>query len=102
MPSGAASRKTRPEARSFLFRKMAAVDEQLHVGVVSCQAKEAGVAKQVRARIAHVDDLKLAAHAAGRRQRGAHATDSRILASMLDEQRVEVSKPLLGALFRLA
>src|SRR6186997_190309 len=44
-----------------------------------------------------MDDLQMAAHGAGRRQRGSHATKSLILLAVLDEQRVEVSKPSLGA-----
>ena len=48
-----------------------------------------------------MNDLQIAAHGAGCRQRGSHATKIQILPAMLDEQRVEVSKPPFGALCRI-
>ena len=64
--------------------------------MVPRQAIQPFLTQQVRARVADVDDLQMAAQIAGRSQRRAHSEDVGIAAAVLDEHCVEVLKAAAG------
>jgi hypothetical protein len=85
------------EVARLIFRNLTAVNEQLKVRVIPSQSMQTAVPKQVRARVAHVDNVKLAAHVAHDGQRRPHAVQVPILHSLVEQLGVEILHALPGA-----